>query len=115
MTTRTKYAWLVFIGGWVMCGVAVEFVRKEWHRPTLELWSKIKVGDTETKVRSTLGKPQHEYDRAGAPSDYYVSGYGRKERPITHRVLIYFGGVDLVLYVWIGTDGCVEELAHFNS
>jgi len=65
--------------------------------PTRNLWSQIKVGDTEADVRQLLGEPRYEYEASSAPADYYVEGWGRKERPITGKVLVYFGKIDLIL------------------
>lgn len=90
--------------------LAVILELKLWRAPTMENWQNVVVGMTQAAVRERLGPPRHEYQRETAPSDYYVSGYGRKERPITNRVLIYLER-DLVLYVWIDASGQVEEVA----
>ena len=70
----------------------------------MQLWSQVKVDASESEVRSLLGTPECYYDAASAPTDYYVEGYGRKERSISGAVLIY-RSFDLVLYVWLAARG----------
>ena len=65
-------------------------------------------GDSESRVRELLGEPLHEHKKDSAPANYYISGYGRKERPITGKALIYLD-VDLILYVYLDSHGRVEE------
>ena len=96
----------------IVFGMGVVVVRRSLEAsraPTRVLWSKITAGDTESRIRDLLGEPLHEYTKEAAPEDYYVSGYGRKERPITGKVLIYLGKIDLILYVYFDPHGRVEE------
>jgi hypothetical protein len=96
----------------IMCGMGGLVVHRSLESsraPTQALWSKIATGDSESRIRELLGEPRHEYTKDNAPEDYYVKGYGRKERPITERVLIYMGKVDLILYVYFDPQGRVEE------
>lgn len=89
---------MVVIGGYL----------DKWRTPTRNLWSQVNPGDSEESVRGALGAPYREYDPESAPPDYYVSGYARRERPITGKVLIYLGK-DMVFYVWLDQAGHVEE------
>lgn len=68
----------------------------------------VKTGWTEEEVRRRLGPPYRAYDRATAPKDYYVRGWARKERAITHRVLIYIGD-EPIAYIYIDRENRVEE------
>jgi len=110
--TRARSIWLgiaTFFLVLLICFCAVGFYLERWRAPTYERWRQIAVGDTEAKVRASLGTPRYEYDAASAPADYYIEGYGKPDRGITGRVLIYLER-DLVLYVWIDADGRVEEM-----
>ncbi len=107
------HAWVVAslivvatFGGFVLF---VGYTLDQIRRPTLQKWQVIQVGVSEERVRELLGPPYYEYDAATAPEAYYVLGYGHKERTITGKVLIYFGGGDLVLYVYVSPEGRVEE------
>lgn len=100
----------------VLCVVAfaasvavVGTMLETWRQPTTDRWAKIVPGDPLDKVLSELGHPLRQYTAASGPHDYYVSGYGRKERPISHRVLIYMAK-DMILYVWIDVNERVEEV-----
>jgi hypothetical protein len=74
-----------------------------------EIQGKLQLGLTEAQVIRLLGEePAHVYDREGAPVDYYVDGWSRKERPITHRVLIFMLG-EPICYVWLDERGLVED------
>ena len=90
---------LVVVGRWL----------NDWRDPTIALWEQISLGDSEGSVRDLLGEPYREYHADNAPADYYISGYGTRERPISGKVLIYLGA-DIVLYIWIGGDGLVEDI-----
>jgi len=79
------------------------------------MWAKVKAGDSELRVRELLGEPRYVYESDSSPANYYVEGYGRKERPISGRVLIYFGSFDLILYVYIDPLGRVEEMVTATS
>ena len=68
----------------------------------------VKVGMAQEQVLQQLGEPYLSYERASAPENYYVSGYSYKRRPISERVLIYVGS-EPILYVYVGSDGRVEE------
>ena len=82
---------------------------EEWRAPANALWDRISVGDPESLVLRILGEPLIEYQKNTAPPDYYLAGYGRKERPITGEVLIYCKS-DMVLYVWLDEIGRVEDM-----
>ncbi|HNQ21799.1 MAG TPA: hypothetical protein PKK06_01765 [Phycisphaerae bacterium] len=77
--------------------------------PTKARWAQVHIGDTEARVVELLGEPNKQYERDGAPADYYIEGYGRRKRPITAKVLIYLGA-DMVFYIWLDADGRVEEV-----
>lgn len=101
--------------GFVVCGlICGALLAGNWlfwrslERPTRQHWAKVKVGDSEESVVAYLGAPHKTFSAKDAPSNYYVSGYRRRVRPITNRVLIYLGG-ELILYVWIDEAGLVEE------
>ncbi len=86
----------------------------EWRSQTTALWDQVAVGAAESDVKRILGEPYREYDRSASDTDYYVSGYAAKKRPITGKVLIYLGR-DLVLYVWLDPGGIVEECFRGSS
>lgn len=94
----------------VILGVdEVEDTFRRLNAPHVTRWDGIKIGDSEARVRETLGTPYQEFIAQSAPEDYYLAGYGKKARAITGKVLIYRGG-DLVNYVWIDKDGLVEDM-----
>jgi hypothetical protein len=77
--------------------------------PTIARWNQIKLGDSMALILKRFGPPTYEYEAKSAPTDYYLSGYQKRERPISNRVLIYVEG-DLALYVWIDRLNCVEDM-----
>lgn len=87
----------------------VGFALHEFRRDSHALWDQVAIGESEESARSKLGPPFREYTRESAPADYYVSGYRKRERSISSRVLIYMGA-DLVLYIWIDENDRVEEM-----
>ena len=102
---------LFAIGMFVLFAVGVVFVvvtTERWRAPAHDKWNRIAVGDSESSVRESLGQPYAEYERSTAPLDYYVSGYGRRERPIIGKVLIYLEA-DMVFYIWIDQSSLVSE------
>ena len=108
----------VFHVGWqaavlvALVVVSVILVRVELDRfraPASALWDRVSVGDSESEVRETLGEPYREFSGDSSPEDYYVRGYGRKERAITGKVLVYLSA-DMLLYVWIDEEGIVEDI-----
>lgn len=107
--SKVAFAAAVTLMSFVLGFVVVNRSLETSRAPTRELWSKIVAGDSEARIRELLGSPLHEYTKDAAPEDYYVSGYGRKERPITGKVFIYMGKVDLILYVYFDPQGRVEE------
>ncbi len=92
----------------------VRFQMERFRKPTVDLWSKVEVGASESSVRAMLGNPFREYTRESAPERYYISGYGHKERAISGKALIY-SGADMVNYVWISNLGVVEDLYRAGS
>jgi hypothetical protein len=66
-------------------------------------------GMSEQDVTQRLGEPYRMYTAADAPSNYYVEGYAREERPISGKVLIYMG-TDSIAYVYIDKTGKVEHV-----
>jgi hypothetical protein len=70
----------------------------------------ISPGTTEASVLSQLGEPSYTYEAGSAPDHYYVKGYSYQKRPISNRVLIYFGGSDLIAYVYIDEGDKVEHV-----
>ena len=95
--------WVVAVVGF-WSGVAY-LVDPFGHR---EIRSKLSLGLTEAEVRAVLGEPRFEYDQDTAPTEYYVNGWSRRERPITGRVLIFMFG-EPICYVWFDETGQVEE------
>lgn len=77
-------------------------------------WTLVTAGQSEAKVRTLLGTPWREYSREAAPRDYYVRLFTHKERAITGKVLIY-ATADRIFYVWLGTDGNVEDTFYGRS
>lgn len=88
---------------------AIHYALASWRSDVVQTWSRIKLGDPEARVLSLLGKPFRVFDKATAPSNYYVSGYQFKRRSISGKVLIY-SRKDLVYYIWIGPTSVVEDL-----
>ncbi len=95
--------------GLVLAFLYVGYEIERFRRPSRTLWSQVSIGDGLDSVRRILGNPAQEYTRDSAPEDYYISGYRRRERAISKRVLIY-RGADLVFYVWFDENERVEEL-----
>lgn len=93
---------------------AVEDSMRKLNAPYVANWDRIKIGDTEERVLGVLGTPYREYSARQAGEDYYISGYSRKVRPVTGKVLIYCGG-DLVNYIWIDDQGRVEDMFRGRS
>lgn len=87
---------------------AVKVQLDQWRKPTMVKWQAVPIGMSEADVRSMLGPPIKAYDASSAPVDYRIDGYGQPSRAIGHRVLIYFGA-DMVLYLWMDQNNCVEE------
>jgi hypothetical protein len=111
-TLRSAAATAIFL---MVCGFfVVGFYMSSWRAPTYALWHRVKIGDNEAVVRSVLGEPRYAYEKATAPEDYYIEGYGKKVRPITGKVLIY-SGTDLIMYVYLDSAGRVEEKVIANS
>lgn len=105
---------LIVLGLTSLGVLLVGYQMEKWRAPTRALWSQLHMGNSEAYVRKLLGEPRYEYERDSAPVDYYVSGYGRCERAISNRVLIYFGN-DLILYVYLNGDNEVEQLCSASS
>jgi hypothetical protein len=38
-----------------------------------------------------------------------ITGYQKSPYPITHKIVVYFGGFDAIAYVYINRDGKVEK------
>lgn len=95
---------------WAVCwALVVSGCRVTPFAADYEQLRKVKTGMSEEEVRSILGVPQHEYNRATAPTPYYVKGWAYKERPITNKVLIYIRS-EPIAYVWIDQNGRVEDV-----
>jgi hypothetical protein len=107
VTLRFLVTSFLFLVG---CGVVYriadplgEFAR----RRTIE--SKLKLGLTEADVIRALGaEPDLRYTKNDAPSDYYVVGWERRERPITGSVLIFAFG-EPICYAWFDEHGHLED------
>ena len=103
--------------GYVVLGMALVLVPLmtaayfswRWtNEPYFSRAAAIKRGMPEAEVRERLGEPWHVYDAESAPEDYYVEGYSYRRRPISNKVLIYFGGLDLIVYVYTDNEDRVE-------
>jgi hypothetical protein len=88
--------------------VASACVTVPWTSDYAE-FREIRVGMSEAQVRSSLGTPLHEYTRDSAPASYYIKGWAYKERPISHKVLIYIR-IEPIAYIWIDSGGLVEDV-----
>ena len=96
----------LMLGGITTLALALWLWDPFGHR---EIKAKLQLGLNEAQVIELLGeKPAHTYDRESAPVDYYVEGWSRKERPITHRVLVFMLG-EPICYVWLDERGLVED------
>ncbi len=84
------------------------YLWRDANEPYFSRAAAIKPGMAEAEVLDTLGEPWHVYDAETAPEDYYVEGYGYRKRRISNKVLIYFGGVDLIVYVYVDKHSKVE-------
>jgi len=68
---------------------------------------------TEKEVIEVFGQPYKTVYKGS--EDYYVKGYSFKEREIQNKVHIFFpknrtdAVADIILYVYIGADGQVED------
>jgi len=107
-----KKKWMSALTVGVLCLAAataiVGGILDDWRKPTRELWNKVSIGDSEESVRAALGAPYCEYEAESALSDYYIGGYGRGQRAVTGKVLIYQGEY-MIFYVWIAREGKVED------
>jgi hypothetical protein len=50
-----------------MIGFVVGVELNRFRKPTLELWNRVELGDTQKTVRRLLADPLKEFDRATAP------------------------------------------------
>ncbi len=89
-------------------GLARHASRK--NEPYYSRAAAIRPGMTEADVVQQLGDPAQTYERETAPQHYYAEGYSYRERPISHKVLIYFGGMDMIVYVYLDRQGRVEDV-----
>ncbi len=80
------------------------------NEPDLSRAEAIEPGMAQRQVMARLGEPAYVYNAGDAPEDYYVLGYTYRRRPISNKVLIYFGGTDLIVYVYIDEAGEVEDV-----
>ena len=97
------------VGVSVLCVVAGRSWR-EWNEPYYTRARSVQLGMTETDVRARLGEPYRSYEAATAPKDYYADGYSYQRREISNRALIYFGGTDMIVYVYLDKDERVEHV-----
>jgi hypothetical protein len=88
--------------------VVCTYLWRDANEPYFSRAAAIKRGMPEAEVRERLGEPWHVYDAETAPEDYYVEGYSYRRRPISNKVLIYFGGADLIVYVYTDNEDRVE-------
>ncbi len=79
------------------------------HGDEYELFQSVKIGMTEEEVVQLLGQPYKIYHATDAPENYYVDGYGYKERPITNKVFIYIAS-EPIAYVYFNHNNKVEEV-----
>jgi len=87
----------------------IETLMEDWRSDVRNTWNSVTIGDSEADVIEKLGEPALTYGGETAPADYYVSGWARKERPITGKVCIYMRK-DLILYIWLDGEGRVEDM-----
>ncbi len=97
----------VFIG--LLC-LAARYADRWMNEPDLSRAEAIEPGMAQRQVMARLGEPAYVYNAGDAPEDYYVLGYTYRRRPISNKVLIYFGGTDLIVYVYIDEAGEVEDV-----
>lgn len=69
----------------------------------------VQVGMSEQQVTAILGRPDLDYAKDTAPSNYYVDGYTHPKRAISAKLLIYIEN-EAIAYVYVGADGRVEEI-----
>ena len=116
MRPATSRVYWAKVSMWVALGVlgltgVVFWANVYWRQenePDYSRAAAIDTGMSEAQVRARLGEPWRTYERATAPADYYVRGYSHPNRSISSKVLIYFGGSDMIVYVYLGKDGRVE-------
>lgn len=116
MSLVKRSAWLK-TAVWAVAGLLVllglvAFTNMYWRQqnePDYSNAAGITKGMDEDEVRVRLGEPWRTYERANAPSNYFIEGYSHPNRAITGKVMIYFGGSDMIVYVYVDEDGRVEE------
>ena len=92
----------------------------------------IRKGMTKTDVMDLYGEPQfiYSFDSTGylklkdnmsgdekqvpkyTDTENYIiriKGYQKSPYPVTHRIIVYWGGFDAIAYVYISRDGKVEK------
>jgi hypothetical protein len=112
---RQRPACVIALVGCVALGLAVLHLLARWadrwfNEPYLSRAEAVQRGMTEGQTTERLGEPAYVYEAQIAPQNYYVDGYTYRKRPISNKVLIFFGGGDLIVYVWIDNHGRVEDV-----
>jgi hypothetical protein len=109
--TRAVLRYWLGVGAVCATAYVALFIACAWIDPFghRAIRSKLFVGMSVPEVITALGEnPRHDYTRATAPSNYYVTGWSRRERPITGRVLIFFFG-EPICYAWFDEAGKLED------
>jgi len=96
--------------GVIALHVVAEHTWRKGNEPYYSRARSIQLGMMEADVRARLGEPSWLYEAGTAPEDYYVTGYTYQRREISSKVLIYFGGMDMIVYVYLDRDGRVEHV-----
>jgi len=78
-----------------------------WKEEEAQL-KRIKIGMSEKQVLIILGEQPSWTFTAKDNKDYYIPGHSFKKRNITNKVFLFAKG-DMILYVWIGQNGLVED------
>jgi hypothetical protein len=108
---KAQRYWAVGVSALAIIGLYVGFgwIAQEDFRKEHSKFFQVKRGMRDVEVRLLLGDPLLMHEANTAPENYYVSGYEWKERPISHRVIIYMEK-DGICYVYINRDGHVEDV-----
>lgn len=112
--TSATVGWLCVAALFVVGTAFVGYTMYRWRKPAIQEWRQVTVGMEEVDVTRLLGPALFAYTQPDVPDDYYIDGYGYRERAVSHRVLIYMGR-DMVFYVWLSPENRVEDTFRAGS
>ncbi len=110
----TKSSIVLFGGIAVILVVAGMAYFALYDKPTRDKWAKIEVGMTEARVVELLGTPRMVLKTGVELQDQYEMGWVCVRQSVTGKVLVYAESM-LMLYIWLDSDGQVQETCVASS